>query len=718
MDVWIVAAAAGAGYVAQRLKNLNRGKHKCFDLSSENLNIITPESSITRTKVEDTSCPFRRLLRRKNLGDETSKGREKAETARDSACVAETASTSGYEDENLLMQDNFASFSIVPNSSSLAGFLNNEDVRESYEGISPSEIDEDLPNPSSSERGFSYGYRRNRSSIRSRRINSRFIKPQTSLESCLMAQLYDDHAEIEEYTYYADRLQKPNVRPFVVSDGSRIISTTPHENLSEPIGTGKRELQKNTYPRESKTVVGVPSLRNVVSVELRKKAKARNRKERVLRRVGSSKVADGNQNNAEGGSERALLFYLGITMGIISSFLANKQEMEKLNKLLKQTENLVQDLQEELEMKDSLTVKELEMEDYESQDVHNDCHFDDPVHALAVENNRNEESCDQKAEEESISIIEAELEAELERLESNMKSSRLEGKLSNLTELDPYTVSDVLAGKLRSDLFGANTSNQPYADRYANGSSTARSVNYSVSPRELSLRLHEVIQSRLEERVNELEMALQNSQRKVKYLESSEHMHPWTELSDNNTETPIARDGQQSSVDQPVIINLSGEALVSYNEAYDEFTKVSESDEEDLQFGFENDDWFQNGHVGQHSNDNSKTAFDRQTEENFVNLSNDITCSSRDESEDGEDEMEKLLIRQIVEKAKQGGDGGWCGNGSKRGGTMEVEAVDVDGTIESMFFSYWARNGGLNLLNVPMVQASIVHGGSLDEDNL
>lgn len=87
--------------------------------------------------------------------------------------------------------------------------------------------------------------------------------------------------------------------------------------------------------------------------------------------------------------------------------------MEKLDKLLKHKENLVQDLQEELEMKDSLTVKELAVEDYESQD----------------------NSFDKMAEEESLSKIEAELEAELERLESNMNSTRFEAKLSNATEV-------------------------------------------------------------------------------------------------------------------------------------------------------------------------------------------------------------------------------------------------------------------------------------------
>ena len=43
--------------------------------------------------------------------------------------------------------------------------------------------------------------------------------------------------------------------------------------------------------------------------------------------------------------------------------------MEKLRELLKQNENLVQDLQEELDMKDSMTVKELHSDNYGSQDT-------------------------------------------------------------------------------------------------------------------------------------------------------------------------------------------------------------------------------------------------------------------------------------------------------------------------------------------------------------
>lgn len=161
--------------------------------------------------------------------------------------------------------------------------------------------------------------------------------------------------------------------------------------------------------------------------------------------------------------------------------------------------------------------------------------------------------------------------------------------------------------------------------------------------------------------MKELETALEDSQRKLKYMESD---HPWRDPSNYNTgpfstqDSPIARDGH-GSIDQPVTISLSGEPLTSYNE--ESTAKVSESDDEDLKIGFKNGSHdVGNGHADCRSacNGNQETVFDRRREEDVCSLSNDNACSSsssRDGSEDGkDDEMERLLIMQIVEKAKQG----------------------------------------------------------------
>ena len=97
-----------------------------------------------------------------------------------------------------------------------------------------------------------------------------------------------------------------------------------------------------------------------------------------------------------------------------------------MNDLLKQTENLVQDLQDELEMKDSLTVKELAIEDYGSQDTcYRSCNKSAPHSSSSQQNLDRLTKYDGKElpvgkEDEdsaSMSKIEAELEAELERLD-------------------------------------------------------------------------------------------------------------------------------------------------------------------------------------------------------------------------------------------------------------------------------------------------------------
>lgn len=57
--------------------------------------------------------------------------------------------------------------------------------------------------------------------------------------------------------------------------------------------------------------------------------------------------------------ERMLMFSSGVGIGILSSSLSSKKDLDSLNGTLKWMENLVQDLQDELEMKEGLTVKEL-----------------------------------------------------------------------------------------------------------------------------------------------------------------------------------------------------------------------------------------------------------------------------------------------------------------------------------------------------------------------
>ncbi|KAB5544577.1 hypothetical protein DKX38_012689 [Salix brachista] len=216
-----------------------------------------------------------------------------------------------------------------------------------------------------------------------------------------------------------------------------------------------------------------------------------------------------------GSYDRMLLFFLGMTVGIMSHATANNREVDCLNELLKQNENLVQDLNEDLKMKDLLTVKELVSEGSSFQGT-----TENPSNSASSEGSTKKESDkstkfdgrepdDEKAaNSEAMSKIEAELEAELERLELNMKSSSLE-RIFDSIEMDRDD-----GHKKPDDLSDS--------DDDAGGSSTnpIDTANYAVSPKELSLRLHEVIQSRLVVRIVELEAALENSQKRLLALES------------------------------------------------------------------------------------------------------------------------------------------------------------------------------------------------------
>lgn len=135
-----------------------------------------------------------------------------------------------------------------------------------------------------------------------------------------------------------------------------------------------------------------------------------------------------------GSGSGMLLFFLGTTIGIMSTTVANKSKINNLNELLKQNEALVEDLQEELKMKDLLTVEELTNEGSNSQGTNERSFVDGRPTAFSKEQELNKstksdgkDSDDEKPENcEALTKIEAELAAELERLELNMKSSRLE----------------------------------------------------------------------------------------------------------------------------------------------------------------------------------------------------------------------------------------------------------------------------------------------------
>ncbi|KAJ8752756.1 hypothetical protein K2173_007066 [Erythroxylum novogranatense] len=201
----------------------------------------------------------------------------------------------------------------------------------------------------------------------------------------------------------------------------------------------------------------------------------------------SQKFGRESDTNLQTGSlDGTILLCLGVSIGLIASFVVNRREVGKVKELLKQTENLVQDVQEEIEMRDALT-------------------------------------------------------------------------------LDQDFEADIARGEL--------------------GAIMTKKKKKKFSPRELCLRLHEVIQAGLEEHVKELESALESSQRKVQ-IEESDHRKTWRKLSSSKMGFSSVDESWAAKVDgkfmrNSLVKNLPDEALDAHIEACEELRKTNESDEEE-----------------------------------------------------------------------------------------------------------------------------------------
>ncbi|PKA53681.1 hypothetical protein AXF42_Ash009177 [Apostasia shenzhenica] len=403
---------------------------------------------------------------------------------------------------------------------------------------------------------------------------------------------------------------------------------------------------------ESTTVIGVPQLPET------RKAKRKSREP-----IASIDTSFSNKlcrtSNPHGFVDGIFFFLLGVAVGFISSMLTNKLEVEKLKKLLKDNEDLVQDLHEELEMKDSLTVKELTNRNHGNQEFE---HFALNICKNVLQNHKSEghdaswpmDNCDHECLTiiqncpEELSEIEAELEAELERLEQNITASSIGQKNSNLSQLDQELVADVIVcGELRQDLLD-NDAREGETD-VNNGTCTtsdthAYNPNYSVSPKELSLRLHKVIESRLEARIKELETELEESQRKLNLVEAAKSCSRQSfsgvgvgSLHLDNNPTSF-----QESDSHPLCLNLADDALNAYSEAYEDFIRLTETEEDEKMSSIST------GDLPGVKQSNLSKEFKISKMEAWEDL-----YWTEGEEDNLEDEG-KDLIQKIVEKTRQG----------------------------------------------------------------
>ncbi|KAG6520771.1 hypothetical protein ZIOFF_017831 [Zingiber officinale] len=447
---------------------------------------------------------------------------------------------------------------------------------------------------------LSYKSGRGQSSLRNRSSRCKSNKPLSSLENCLIPHLYNENFEFKEFDFSSSSTLS-SMRPLVVTDGNKIIRKNSYDHVDVNFDSGI----DNTNMENISGVSPLPGLRTP-------KRKSRDilpdklgpsntrRPRRLIHRKGTIATIflivvfwvetdviclhmlflflftyvgwfrlNWTIRLLELNSVDVLhVFSVGVSFGIISAILSNEKEIDNLKDKLKSSENLVQDLQEELEMKDTVIVKEL---------AHEACGHEKPSDVnseleLAVKGKNNQIHSPAEA---SRSEIEAELEIELEKLEISMKS----GKMSELDELHPDLLAD---GELKGEkLPGRVFEDQSTSANDSRSSSLnlIRDANYSVSPCELSLRLHEVIQLRLQERIKELETALHQTQKQLQLLESDHLLtHRAFSSSDmgssSNLDSPTGTAGNFALV-RPFCLNLTGEALDAYDEVYEEFVQAT-----------------------------------------------------------------------------------------------------------------------------------------------
>ncbi|CAM8956061.1 unnamed protein product [Rhodiola kirilowii] len=642
MDFLAVAAAAGAGYVAKYLHKMS--KDNDGESSSESANTAKgrQERDNTSSLNDIAKCDgsYKDL---RSFGGNVG---PLMNTVAESNCEG-LEDLGRYQDCNLL------------SLTSLPPVVDEKEILRLSGNIGEDELRENL-----GEVEFAHRFSRSRL-IRSRKTCGNIAKPLNSLESCLTAQLYKQHSSMENYVPTPLPSPSARTRPLLVTDGKRVIS-----RASSEFQAGMRlEVSKI----ENKILLGAPPLPKR-SMEMKRRPKQTSG-EKWYRKLSSS-TADAEPLNRQASPSGMLVFFIGVTIGILSTAVANKREVDKLSELLKQSKNLVQDLHEEIEMKDSMTVKELVIENACNQESDRTTDsLEDPTtraeNMVDSEKDFSKEDDRNAKQSEIMSQIEAELEAELERLELNMKGSSTLERIGDFVELDPNYEADFTTGEFRLDTVSKQLNIDSESDENnQDGTSTGHTdhANRPVSPRELSLRLHEVIEARLEARIMELEKALEDSQKRVRSLEHSSNKT--RTCVEKGTASPQSQSSasldDQNNFDQPLVINLAGDALDAYNEAYEEIFRMVKTEDETPPDTTFNDNFNKPEAIFSQSMTNIPVLQNISVEERSpiasierINWQEQLSenIESDDESEgegEGDDILGKLLIQQIVEKTRQG----------------------------------------------------------------
>ncbi|CAI9096459.1 OLC1v1032615C1 [Oldenlandia corymbosa var. corymbosa] len=503
MDLWVVAAAAGAGYLGKYWQNSSLSEKERLLLSSSKLSTHRSlESWKFLQQIREKTCPLKRLAREK-------------------------AYEGVFQGQNYLFDQN--EFDGDPDLAAFASASTSDRVKmvedfrarwlKSFQKISAKKSSLHNTEPSSSCGFCKKKLHKNRSS------KATALGKAEEYRRVLLGTMATEESQVEESLW-----------PNIAEDPLRRTSSYNALDLREDTRRVSASNSFDSWEDLSRRSISCDEICTCLSTS------STNDDTEYVEVLEPGAETQGKEIDEAvqlpGKSNDLLLFLVGLTIGMLPTAASSKREMQKMNEKLEEAMTLVQDLKEELDMNENFTVKELMCNGSESPSSKTPSLFNQKL-SLSISQQEPQQvtsdsrklADDEKSENALLmSRIEAELEAELERLQMSMDLERR----SNFAQLDVQS-EGYRIGSIKTNAFNRQYDSDTESDEASDN--MTRPPNYAVSPRELSIRLHELIESQLEARIKELETALQNNQHRFHSPESQRD----TSISVdeyNNTESP------------------------------------------------------------------------------------------------------------------------------------------------------------------------------------
>lgn len=307
MDVWVVAAAAAAGCLAKYWQNVLMEKEGLSEpfLGNSINEKSQPEVSmgnqpVAQKKMEpqtsggcDQSFFFGKRVQRP-LDEDASSNREGVPLSLVESCADalhlddpissanEIASTSGTDGRSLSNSVKYVDSNVFSFSNSQPPLFrkDNDQGGDIVNNNSGHESNNQAyllqPHLYPRKTGTGYEFRRDRSSLNYKWSRGYSVKPRNSLESCLIAQLYKENTEVEEYVYSSlPSPSTPIMRPLVITDGNQIISKACYRSLGGCFENGQLMLhtENGEDSRQKEAGDSILPLSHVGLIELPRKLK-------------------------------------------------------------------------------------------------------------------------------------------------------------------------------------------------------------------------------------------------------------------------------------------------------------------------------------------------------------------------------------------------------------------------------------------------------------